>query len=247
VSGYSTSFPTMDSTNLRRKDTTKGPPLRILSLGTSASPPGSTGADQALTGCTDGGGVRGYSMLIIVQELMYRVYVEAEGKAPKREEIPKPCEYFDLIVGTGTGGLIALMLGRLRLDIETCMDVYVRMTKKVFETDKTIAGIPYKQTLFKASKLEEAIKACVREHTVFEDEGNDGTAAGGREMQDLSSPLSITSGAMRRSMSIRSGSTIGLSSPVAAAPRNSILSPGLAGWGNANASLYDGRENRTKT
>lgn len=216
--------------NLRRKDTTKGPPLRILSL--------------------DGGGVRGYSMLIILQELMYRAYVEAEGKPPKREEIPKPCEYFDLIAGTGTGGLIALMLGRLRLDLETCMDVYVRMTKKVFETDKTIAGIPYKTTLFKASKLEEAIKGCVREHTIFEDEGNDGTATGGKEFQDITSPMTPTSGAARRSMSVRSASTVGVNSP--ASNRNSMatmptLGPGFARWGNENASLYDGRENRTKT
>ena len=52
-----------------RKDTTKGPPLRILSL--------------------DGGGIRGYSMLIILQELMHRTFVEMEGRAPKRHEIPK--------------------------------------------------------------------------------------------------------------------------------------------------------------
>ncbi|KAG9553965.1 hypothetical protein KCU79_g11719, partial [Aureobasidium melanogenum] len=87
----------MDAINgVRRKDTTKGPPLRILSL--------------------DGGGVRGYSMLIILQELMHRTFVEIEGRAPKRHEIPKPCDHFDLIAGTGTGGLIAIMLGRLRLD-----------------------------------------------------------------------------------------------------------------------------------
>ena len=185
-------------------------------------------------------------MLIILQELMYRAYVEAEGRAPKREEIPKPCDYFDLIAGTGTGGLIAIMLGRLRLDVETCMDVYVRMTKRVFETDKTIAGIPYKTTLFKASKLEEAIKACVREHTIFEDEGNDGTKTGGREMQDISSPISANS-AVRRSMSVRSGTSVGgMNSPASA--RNSALMPGpFARWGNGEASLYDGRENRTKT
>jgi len=29
------------------------------------------------------------------------------------ENPPKPCEVFDLIVGTSTGGLLAIMLGRL--------------------------------------------------------------------------------------------------------------------------------------
>ena len=199
---------------------------------------------MVLTSGTDGGGVRGYSMLIILQELMYRAYVETEGKAPKREEIPKPCDYFDLIAGTGTGGLIAIMLGRLRLDIETCMDVYVRMTRKVFLTDKTIAGIPYKTTLFKASKLEEAIKECVREHTIFENEGNDGTATGGREFQGRSSVSTVGESGMHRSASIRSNSTLGVTSPTST--RNSYIGVGL-GWGNPNASLYDGRENRTKT
>ncbi|KIW56971.1 hypothetical protein, variant [Exophiala xenobiotica] len=185
-------------------------------------------------------------MLVILQELMHRVYVESEGKPPSREATPKPCDYFDLIVGTGTGGLIAIMLGRLRLDLETCMNVYVRMTKRVFETDKTIAGIPYKHTLFKASKLEEAIRECVRDHTVFEDEGNDGTSTGGREFGDLSSPASTASAApVRRSMSIRSSNSISMNGP--SVMRNSIVSPTFSGWGNPNASLYDGRENRTKT
>jgi hypothetical protein len=182
-------------------------------------------------------------MLIILQELMHRSYVETVGEAPKRDQIPKPCEYFDLIAGTGTGGLIALMLGRLRLDLETCMEVYVRMTRKVFETDKTIIGIPYKTTLFKASKLEEAIKECVKEHTIFEEEGNDGTAAGGREFQTMS-PVSDMG--PQRSMSMRSTRTLGASSPITT--RQSVISPGLIStWGNPNASLYDGRENRTKT
>lgn len=219
----------MDSSYVRRKDTTKGPPLRILSL--------------------DGGGVRGYSMLIILQELMYRAYVETEGKPPKRDEIPKPCEYFDLIAGTGTGGLIAIMLGRLRLDIETCMDVYVRMTKKVFETDKTIAGVPYKKTLFKASKLEEAIKQCVAEHTVYEDEGNDGTPRGGRA---FSSAMMSPTSPVGRSSSVRSTNSLAPTSP-ASTNRGSMYSPGPGYgpsphlWGNPEASLYDDRENRCKT
>ena len=182
-------------------------------------------------------------MLIILQELMHHAFVEVEGKAPKLEEIPKPCDYFDLIAGTGTGGLIAIMLGRLRLDLETCMEVYVRMTRKVFETDKTIIGIPYKTTLFKASKLEEAIKECVKEHTIFEDEGNDGTAAGGREFQGMSP---ISNSGPQRSLSVRSTGTMGTSSPISL--RQAVVAPGLnTSWGNANATLYDGRENRTKT
>ena len=64
-------------------------------------------------------------MLIILQELMHRTFVETEGRAPKRHEIPKPCEHFDLIAGTGTGGLIAIMLGRLRMDVEAPLPVGV--------------------------------------------------------------------------------------------------------------------------
>ncbi|KAB8266783.1 SHMT-domain-containing protein [Aspergillus minisclerotigenes] len=213
---------TMDTTILRRKDTTKGPPLRILSL--------------------DGGGVRGYSMLIILQELMYRVYVECEGKAPRRDEIPKPCDHFDLIVGTGTGGLIALMLGRLRLDLETCKEVYVRMTRRVFETDKTFAGIPFRSTLFKASRLEDAIRECVREHTVFEAEGND--MSPGARTSFANTPFSPNS-IPQRSGSRASFSTAGSHSSNPS-QRNSTFINGLR-WGNPDALLYDNREYRTKT
>ncbi|RVX69076.1 hypothetical protein B0A52_06789 [Exophiala mesophila] len=171
---------------------------------------------------------------------MHRLYVESEGKPPSRDATPKPCDYFDLIGGTGTGGLIAIMLGRLRLDLETCMDVYVKMTRRVFETDKTFAGIPYKHTLFKASKLEEAIRECVAQHTVYDDEGYDGRS---RDFHDLTSPVSATSDlAVRRSMSMRSSTSI--ATPPA---RHSLVAPNFAGFGNSNATLYDGRETRTKT
>lgn len=186
--------------------------------------------------------MRGYSMFIIIQELMHRVYVETEGKAPRRHEIPKPADYFDLIVGTGTGGLIAIMLGRLRLDLETCKEVYVRMTRKVFETDKTIAGIPYRSTLFKASKLEEAIRECVREHTVYEDEGNDGDEPEG--LGNMMSPISpLTKGVPRRHASNASVASFSNRSPAVSQSRPMM---GLR-YGNGEALLYDNREGRTKT
>ena|SRR5579859_133915 len=56
----------------------------------------------------DGGGVRGLSSLLILREIMENV-----GHAKGLSETPKPSEYFDLIGGTSTGGLIAIMLGLL--------------------------------------------------------------------------------------------------------------------------------------
>jgi patatin-like phospholipase/acyl hydrolase len=45
----------------------------------------------------DGGGVRGLSTLLILQQLM---------EAIDPETPPKPCEYFDMIGGTSTGGWV---------------------------------------------------------------------------------------------------------------------------------------------
>lgn len=184
-------------------------------------------------------------MLIILQELMHRTFVEIEGRAPKRHEIPKPCDHFDLIAGNGTGGLIALMLGRLRMDLDTCKDVYVRMTRRVFETDKTFAGIPLKSTMFKASKLEEVIRECVKEHTVFEDEGNDTLANATPISPDMPSNTStpVASDFPQRTLSQSSRySQLSLSPST---QRN--VGFGSLRLGDPNALLYDTRENRTKT
>src|SRR5579859_655108 len=65
----------------------------------------------------DGGGVRGLSSLLIIQKLMHevqRIMINI-GQATANDASPLPCEYFDLICGTSTGGLIAIMLGRLQM------------------------------------------------------------------------------------------------------------------------------------
>jgi patatin-like phospholipase/acyl hydrolase len=43
----------------------------------------------------DGGGVRGLSSLIILKEIMESI---------DRENPPKPCDYFHMIGGSGSGG-----------------------------------------------------------------------------------------------------------------------------------------------
>jgi len=45
----------------------------------------------------DGGGVRGLSALMILSQLM---------EAVNPDSSPKPCDYFDMIGGTSTGGWV---------------------------------------------------------------------------------------------------------------------------------------------
>jgi patatin-like phospholipase/acyl hydrolase len=54
----------------------------------------------------DGGGVRGLSSLYILQGLMKRL--NAERKKEKLLSV-NPCQVFDLIGGTSTGGLIIFL------------------------------------------------------------------------------------------------------------------------------------------
>jgi patatin-like phospholipase/acyl hydrolase len=49
----------------------------------------------------DGGGVRGLSTLYILQGLMKKINLE---RAKEKLPAVKPCEVFDLIGGTSTGG-----------------------------------------------------------------------------------------------------------------------------------------------
>jgi hypothetical protein len=92
------------------------------------------------------------------------------GRGPLDSE-PLPCEYFDLIGGTSTGGyarvgpsyspnpinllyrLVALLLGRLRLCSDCAIDAYLRFAEYVFTTKK----LCWKDGTFKASRLQEAI------------------------------------------------------------------------------------------
>ena len=171
---------------------------------------------------------------------MHKTYAEIHGEAPEPDQIPLPCDYFDLIAGTGTGGLIAIMLGRLRMNTRDCMRVYVQMTRKVFETDKTIAGIPYRSTLFKASMLEEAIRACVRsfDHDRADDPG------------EMEMPMTPDSYSSRPQSMMSDSNRLGRSSTNATTRnRYSAFSPSsLAALGDPNAPLEDSRrEKRCKT
>ncbi|RPA85840.1 hypothetical protein BJ508DRAFT_168366 [Ascobolus immersus RN42] len=73
----------------------------------------------------DGGGVRGLSSLMVLSAIMNEYNKNSDVKR-------KPCEVFDLIGGTSTGGLIAVMLGHLQMDVDECITAYVEMSKAIF-------------------------------------------------------------------------------------------------------------------
>jgi patatin-like phospholipase/acyl hydrolase len=55
--------------------------------------------EQANILSSDGGGIRGLSSLLILEHLMERIRA-AEGL----NKVPRPCDRFDIIGGTSTGG-----------------------------------------------------------------------------------------------------------------------------------------------
>ncbi|KAF2183896.1 FabD/lysophospholipase-like protein [Zopfia rhizophila CBS 207.26] len=129
----------------------------------------------------DGGGVRGLSTLYILKSTMDRLNHER-----KKEGLPsvKPCEVFDLIGGTSTGGLIAIMLGRLEMDVDACITAYSDLAAKVF--GEKLTRIPFNikgdvKPRFDSERLESAIKKVIVQSGASEtDLLNDGTEHGCR-------------------------------------------------------------------
>ncbi|KAH9875045.1 hypothetical protein J1614_004533 [Plenodomus biglobosus] len=102
----------------------------------------------------DGGGVRGLASLYMLNKILS--YVGS----------PKPCDYFDMICGTSTGGLIAIMLGRLEMSVKECIDAYIEIMDVVFDP-KDKKKLPFKlrngkvQPRYETKRLESVIKQII--------------------------------------------------------------------------------------
>ncbi|KAL1894816.1 hypothetical protein Cpir12675_003511 [Ceratocystis pirilliformis] len=74
---------------------------------------------------------------------------------------PKPCHEFDPIGGTGTGGVIAIMLGRMGMAFNDCIRAYSKFSKTSFHRKMSIRS----STLtFSAAQFESAMKTAIKKN-----------------------------------------------------------------------------------
>jgi patatin-like phospholipase/acyl hydrolase len=96
----------------------------------------------------------------------------------KLDTMPDPCDYFvrvgfeyivreltsrsqDLIGGTSTGGIIAVLLGRLRLSIKECQKKYNDLSKDIFDEERFGSGVW--QSRYDHTNLEAILKKALVE------------------------------------------------------------------------------------
>lgn len=77
--------------------------------------------------CLDGGGMRGYFTAQIIKNIEKRYNIKVN-------------EYFDLIVGTSTGAIIAGALA-IDLNVDEIIDIYLNESKNIFKTHILKKGI----------------------------------------------------------------------------------------------------------
>lgn len=120
--------------------------------------------------CLDGGGVRGLASLMILKHLMDRLESQRGGRL-------EPWQEFDMISGTSTGGLIAIMLGRLRMTVEESIEAYKTLSQRIFSPVHSRANIAGRaittlktEGKFESEPLEQVVKEMCRNRGLSEAE-----------------------------------------------------------------------------
>ncbi|QRV95764.1 kinesin light chain [Ceratobasidium sp. AG-Ba] len=109
---------------------------------------------------SEGGGARGLSSLVILDEVVTRLQRKLELTHP-----PSVQDYFDIVAGTGTGAVIACLVGRLGVPVKQAIAEYVKIAE-VFLEQKLVGKTTYSMT-----KLQKILKAIVKDATGNEDTG----------------------------------------------------------------------------
>ncbi|KAL9628781.1 MAG: hypothetical protein Q9204_005667 [Flavoplaca sp. TL-2023a] len=112
----------------------------------------------------DGGGVRGLSTLYILKSIFRQLNHE---RSITHLPPVKPCDVFDLIGGTSTGGLLALMLGRLKMDVDECISCYTELMRRIFATRTSRIPVAWRgktEGRFDSSTLRSAIEEVITKY-----------------------------------------------------------------------------------
>lgn len=75
-----------------------------------------------------------------------------------------PCHYFDYAVGTSTGGLISIMLSRLRMTVDDCITEYESLGQKIFGNPRPFAYGAVLWHKFDHRVLKEVIRSVAERH-----------------------------------------------------------------------------------
>ena len=81
----------------------------------------------------DGGGLQAISTLLILNQLLETI--GKQNGVPYRK--PRPCDVFDTIAGIGAGGWLAILLGRFRMDITSCLSEWYKITECIAPRSKS--------------------------------------------------------------------------------------------------------------
>jgi Patatin-like phospholipase len=132
-------------------------PNHIAHLAVTESPTSQRRPLRVLT--IDGGGVRGIVPLTILNQLAK--HMKEAGAAGS-----KPSDWFDLIVGTSTGGILTVLLGALLLSIKECIEIYRELSTVAFppvsRCAKCCRGL-CRGAMYNVDQFEEMLKVKIKE------------------------------------------------------------------------------------
>jgi patatin-like phospholipase/acyl hydrolase len=143
-------------------------------------------SDSLTTGprilCLDGGGMRGLSEILILKELMLQVRIQTNI-----DFTPEPWQCFDFICGTSTGGLLAVLLGRLGKTLEECEVFFRNFGPKIFSGSSVNqkAKLAFTGSKHASENLKTVIFAQAEDQMMVEES----PTAGGRTPVSPSTPL----------------------------------------------------------
>jgi patatin-like phospholipase/acyl hydrolase len=115
----------------------------------------------------DGGGVRGVLELIVLKHLQDHIAAELGAEVPV-------IEMFDLVVGTSTGGIIALGLAHCRWDVQDSIAKFTELASKIFTPRPLATKRPFRYLYghkYRSSVVEEEYKNLFQDKLLFSGQG----------------------------------------------------------------------------